>query len=254
MKLHYKSFGKGFPIIILHGLFGTLDNWQTIAKQLAMDYMVYIVDLRNHGRSPHSENFGYTIMAEDLLAFMEDNWIYQTHIIGHSMGGKTAMQFALNYPDLIEKLVIVDIATRSYRDGHSDIFKALFSLDLSSLRSRRVAEESLGKDIKELAVRQFLLKNLTRDKEGNFSWKMNLPIIHQYYPEILSAIQSSNTFDQPTLFLRGELSDYILPNDLVVMKQLFPSATLETVANAGHWIHAEAPKVFLEKVKNFLKK
>lgn len=253
MELNYKSFGEGYPIIILHGLFGTLDNWQTIAKKLAEKYSVYIIDQRNHGRSPHDDAFDYGVMADDLQVFMESHWMYEAHIIGHSMGGKTAMQFALNYPDLVNQLVVVDIAPKGYEGGHQTIFEALLSLDLTKIASRKEADELLKQKIKDFGVRQFLLKNLTRQKAGGFKWKMNLPVIYQNYKQILSAIESEDTFDNSTLFIRGGASDYVKAEDMASIETLFPSAELATVAEAGHWVHAVAPDTLLELVFNFLK-
>ena len=251
MTLNYKSFGEGYPIIILHGLFGTLDNWQTIAKKLADDYTVYIVDQRNHGRSPHDAIFNYEVMADDLQAFMESQWIYEAHIIGHSMGGKTAMQFALNYPDLVNRLVVVDIAPKGYEGGHQAIFEALFSLDLAKISNRKEADKLLSSKIGEFGVRQFLLKNLTRNKEGGYQWKMNLPVIYQNYTKILSAIEQEDGFSQPTLFIKGENSNYIKETDWPLIRKIFPSAELATVKQAGHWVHAEAPNELLNFVKGF---
>lgn len=252
MELNYKSFGEGYPIIILHGLFGTLDNWQTIAKKLAEKYTVYIIDLRNHGRSPHADRFDYEVMAEDLQAFMESQWIYEAHVIGHSMGGKTAMQFALNYPDLVNQLVVVDIAPKAYAGGHQAIFEALFSLNIAQINNRKEADKLLQKKISDFGIRQFLLKNLTRGKAGGYQWKMNLPIIHQNYAKILAAIKSEETFDQPTLFIKGGASDYVEEADLEQIKRLFPKVQLATVANAGHWVHAVAPTELLKLVNDFL--
>jgi len=252
MELNYKSFGEGYPIIILHGLFGTLDNWQTIAKKLAENYLVYIVDQRNHGRSPHDERFDYEAMADDLQVFMESQWIYEAHIIGHSMGGKTAMQFALNYPDLVNQLVVVDIAPKAYEGGHQAIFEALFSLDLPSIKNRKQANEALLTQIPDFGVRQFLLKNLTNDKKGGYKWKMNLPVIYENYQRILATIESEDTFDNATLFIRGDESNYIVAEDLKQIKLLFPTATLTTIAGAGHWVHAVAPNELLAIVTNFL--
>ncbi len=252
MQLNYKSFGEGYPIIILHGLFGTLDNWQTIAKKLAEHYSVHIIDQRNHGRSPHDDTFDYAAMADDLQAFMESQWIYEAHIIGHSMGGKTAMQFALTYPDLVNQLVVVDIAPKVYKGGHQAIFEALFSLDVSTLTSRKQADAALMDKIPDFGVRQFLLKNLTNDKKGGYKWKMNLPIIYQNYEQVLAAIESEETFDHPTLFIRGGASDYIQDEDLLLIESFFPGAKLTTVADAGHWVHAVAPKELLNLVTTFL--
>lgn len=253
MKLNYKEFGQGDPIIILHGLFGTLDNWQTIAKQLAQDYSVYIIDQRNHGRSPHADEFNYKVMAEDLQVFMEDNWIHQARIIGHSMGGKTAMQFALDYPDMVEKLVVVDIANESYKGGHEIIFEALLGLDLEKLEDRKEANHVLSEKIEDFGVRQFLLKNLTRSKTGGYQWKMNLPVIHQNYQAILDKIESEDQFENATLFVRGGLSKYITNENFEFTKQFFPNAELITIENVGHWVHAEAPKELLEQLNQFLK-
>lgn len=252
MDLHYKSFGEGFPIIILHGLFGTLDNWQTIAKQLAEDYQVFIVDQRNHGRSPHHPEFDFLVMADDLQRFMEDNWIYNAHIIGHSMGGKTAMQFTMNYPDMVEKLVVVDISPKAYQSGHDLIFNALFSLDLSKISSRKGADEQLKLQIEDTGVRQFLLKNLTRNGSGGYEWKMNLRAIYKNYINVLRAIESGSPFEKETLFISGGLSDYIRKEDMILINEFFPQAKMVTIPNSGHWVHAESPVEFLEIVKKFL--
>jgi len=252
MKLNYKVFGQGDPLIILHGLFGTLDNWQTIAKKLAEHYTVYIVDQRNHGRSPHHEDFDYETMAEDLQTFLEDQWIYKAHILGHSMGGKTAMTFALNYPDMVDKLIIVDIGTKAYQGGHQQIFEALFSLDLAAINGRKEADEQLSQLIPEFGVRQFLLKNLSRKKAGGYQWKMNLPVIFNNYEHILSSVKGEGKFEASTLFIRGGLSDYIKEEDFEIIKEWFPIAIFKTVVDAGHWVHAEAPDKLLKLVLDFL--
>ncbi len=251
MELNFKEFGQGDPVIILHGLFGTLDNWQTIAKQLANNYTVYIVDQRNHGRSPHDDDFSYSVMAEDLQQFMESKWIYEAHIIGHSMGGKTAMEFALNYPDMVDKLVIVDIAPKAYEGGHQAIFDALFSVDLSTLTNRKEADELLAKTIDDYGVRQFLLKNLTRTKEGSYQWKMNLPVIYKHYQNILASLSTEETFEKETLFIKGEKSKYIQEADKVTIERYFPKATIRIVEGSGHWVHAEKPKELLHLVQDY---
>jgi len=252
MELNFKEFGQGDPLIILHGLFGTSDNWQTIAKQLAENYSVYIIDLRNHGRSPHDDEFNYKVMAEDLKNFMESNWMYSARILGHSMGGKTAMQFATDYPDMVEKLVIVDIANENYKGGHEVIFDALLSLDLEKTESRKEADTFLQTQIEDVGVRQFLLKNLTRSKDGKYVWKMNLPIIHQNYQAILSKIEGEETYEGATLFVKGGLSKYITEANFETTKHFFPNAKLETIENVGHWVHAEAPKKLLKILEKFL--
>ncbi len=248
MELNFKSFGQGDPIIILHGLFGTLDNWQTIGKKLAEDYLVYLVDLRNHGKSPHHEPMDYPTMAQDLQKFMEANWIYEANVIGHSMGGKVAMQLALQHPDLVKKLIVVDIAPKKYQGGHQEIFDALFALDLTKVENRSDADEFLKPRIPEFSVRQFLLKNLTRNKDGGYRWKMNLPVIYQHYSDILDNISSDQTFEKPTLFIRGGESNYIQADDLDSIEQLFPVAVVDTVQDAGHWVHAQAPDELMNMV------
>lgn len=253
MELNYKEFGQGDPIVILHGLFGTLDNWQTLAKKLAKEYTVYIIDQRNHGRSPHEDEFNYQVMAEDLQVFMEDNWIHQARIIGHSMGGKTAMQFALDYPDMVEKLVVVDIANQNYKGGHEIIFDALLNLDLEKLEGRKEADSILSERIEEYGVRQFLLKNLTRNKSAGYRWKMNLPVIHKNYQAILNQIESEEVFEEATLFVKGSLSKYITNDNFEYTKHFFPNAELKTIENVGHWVHAEAPEKLLELLWEFLK-
>lgn len=253
MELNYKSFGQGEPVIILHGLFGTLDNWQTIARALADEYLVFIVDQRNHGRSPHVPGMSYPLLAEDLREFMESHWIYRAHIVGHSMGGKTAMQFALSYPDMVDRLAIIDIAPKTYSGGHEAIFDALLSLPLNEMDSRQEAEAYLAARINDPGVLQFLLKNLSRDTDGHYAWKMNLPVLHQHYRDILGPIAGDAPFDDPVLFLRGGKSQYIqLPEDEPAIRTLFPQAGIETVAGAGHWVHAEAPQEVVEHLKSFL--
>ncbi len=230
-----------------------LDNWQTIAKKLAEHYTVYILDQRNHGRSPHLPDFTYQLLAEDLQQFMETNWIYEAHVIGHSMGGKTAMQFALSYPDMVSKLVVVDIAPKQYQAGHQAIFEALTSIDLPHITSRKEATIQLEQKIKEPSTLQFLLKNLTRNKEGQYEWKMNLSVLHEQYDTILDNVLLEDLpFEKPTLFVRGGQSNYVLDSDKEAVQVLFPSAAITTIPNANHWVHATAPEEFLKLVRLFL--
>lgn len=252
MELNYKQFGQGEPIIILHGLFGMLDNWQTIARKLGEQYTVFIIDQRNHGKSPHHSEFDYPTMAEDLKCFMEQNWIYRAHLIGHSMGGKTVMQFALEYPDMVDKLIVVDIAPKKYKGGHQTIFEALFALDLDNLKGRKDAENLLEQRIDEAGVRQFLLKNLTRKKEGGYAWKMNLPAIFEHYEDILDSIEGES-IEVDTLFIKGAKSKYIQEEDKDIIFDLFPNSDIKTVERAGHWVHAEQPIILMDMVLEFLK-
>lgn len=257
MNLNHRIIGQGEPIIILHGLFGTMDNWVSHANALAEDYMVCLLDQRNHGKSPHVEGLSYPILAEDLRQFMEDNWIYSAHIIGHSMGGKVAMQFALQHPEMVKKLIIVDIAPEQYEGGHEDIFKALFSVDLAKVKTRKEVEIDLTFKIRDTATRQFLLKNLSINTETQkYEWKMNLPEIAKNYERILANIsyQKGDMFRGDTLFIRGELSKYVQPHRFRLFKEWFPNAELATVQGAAHWVHAEQPEAFLTTVKTFLEK
>jgi len=216
IELNYKTFGQGDPIVILHGLFGMLDNWQTIGRKLAEHHTVFLVDQRNHGRSPHTDELDYPLMAYDLQHFMENQWMFKSTIMGHSMGGKTAMQFALLHPGMVEKLIVVDIAPKAYEGGHQPIFDALFDLQPEQISDRSEAEAKLKEHISERGVRQFLLKNLSRKKGGNgYEWKMNLPVIHKHYRDILKELKVYDApFEGEALFIRGGRSNYIQEEDL----------------------------------------
>lgn len=251
MDLNFKSLGQGPPLVILHGLFGTLDNWQTLAKQWAKNHTVYLVDQRNHGRSPHLPEMNYPLMAEDLANFLDQEWVHECHVLGHSMGGKTAMQFAMDFPDRVTKLVVVDMTPKRYEAGHDLIFEALKSIKLDQLSSRNEAAEQLGQFIAEKGVVQFLLKNLTRIPAGGFRWKMNLEALYNGYTNILSAIEGT-PFNGPSLFVRGGKSKYVLDSDQGEIKTYFPAAQLETISTAGHWIHADQPQELLRLVNDFL--
>ena len=252
MELNHKTFGQGPPLLILHGLFGTLDNWQTLAKRWAEHYTVVIIDQRNHGRSPHTDAHTYPLMAEDLKAFMEANWMYHATLLGHSMGGKTVMQFATHYPEMVEKMVIVDIGPKTYPGGHETIIKALNDLPLDGINDRKAADAFLAERIADFGVRQFLLKNLSRNKKGGYEWKMNLPILTKYYPDILENIEAEENYDGPSLFIRGEKSNYIQDEDYETIQSHFPMAHLVTIPDAGHWVHAEQPKALFDTVTHFL--
>lgn len=252
MLLHYKSFGEGDPLLILHGFLGSLDNWQSIAKELAVNYQVFILDVRNHGKSFHDNKHDYISMVEDLHFYVNHLGFSKINLLGHSMGGKMAMLFALNYPLLVSHLIVVDIAPKIYLPGHEDILYALSKVDLKVLKSRQEAVEIISTYIHEPSVIQFLLKNLDRDVDGSFSWKMNLPVLSSQYAEILS-FPGEGIFDAPTLFLKGEKSDYILPSDEPIIYKYFPKAKIVSIKNAGHWVHAENPVDFISETCNFLK-
>lgn len=253
MDLHHKILGHGDPVIVLHGLFGTLDNWQTVGRLLGEDYQVFLVDQRNHGRSPHIPEHSFQGMADDLGFFMEFNWIHHTHLLGHSMGGKTAMQYALHHPEKVGKLVVVDIGPKAYPGGHEQIFEALLSIDLSKVAEREQVEAHLRGYISENGIVQFLMKNLSRSKDGVYHWKMNLPVLRDHYSELLREVTSDTPFEGPALFIRGERSRYILDEDWPHIRDLFPNAKLATVAGAGHWVHADAPLELLRLVRDFFR-
>lgn len=252
MKLFFKESGQGQPVIILHGLFGLLDNWTTIAKVLTEKYHVYLVDQRNHGRSPHSDEFSYQLMADDLKEFIEENHIENPIIIGHSMGGKVAMLFATQHPEMLQKLVVVDIAPKDYPVHHDSILEGLFAIDLTKLSSRNEADTILGQYVPEFDTRQFLLKNLYRNEDMSFAWRINLPVLAREIENIGKGLPAGATFSKPTLFIRGLKSNYIKEKDFEPIKAIFKQCEIETINEAGHWVHAEAPKQFLESLERFL--
>lgn len=250
MRLFFQEEGQGAPLIVLHGLFGSLDNWHTLSRAFAPHFKVFALDLRNHGRSPHSEIFHYETMANDVREFFDDQGLPAAFVIGHSMGGKTAMRLALDHPVLIRRLVIVDIAPKEYPGHHDEILDALTGLDLHEFLARKEIDAALSGAIPNMATRQFLLKNLKRDENGKFGWKMNLEVIRKNYNEMNSPVESVTPFTKPTLFLRSTTSGYIGSEDYPMMRRLFPNLTV-TDLDVGHWIHAEAPERFAAIVLDF---
>lgn len=251
MKLFYRKSGQGKPLIILHGLFGSSDNWFSLAKVFAEKFTVYLVDQRNHGQSPHTDEFNYQLLTEDLATFIKEHDIEKPHIIGHSMGGKTAMNFAVKYPDQLDKLIIVDIAPKSYPVHHDHILDGLHDIDLNTLTSRTEADQLLSRQVPEPDVRQFLLKNLARNSEGKFEWRVNIHAIDEHIEEIGAGMQYEGQFTGPTLFIKGVRSNYYAPGDEENILKIFPAATFVTL-NTGHWVQAEDPKAFAEAVFAFL--
>jgi esterase len=253
MRLHFKEYGQGAPLVILHGLLGSLDNWQPISRVLASSFHVLAVDQRNHGRSPHSEEMSYSLMAEDLAGFFRDHSIESGHVLGHSMGGKTAMQFALSFPELVRRLIVVDVAPGTNR-GHGAILRALRALPLGSFHSRAEVESALAGSVPKLSERRFLLKNLRRGERGAFSWKIPLESIERNEPRLRAAIAAAKPVWMPALFIRGGRSDYIQDGDIAEIRRWFPGAVFRTIPEAGHWVHAEAPGQFVEIAREFLEK
>lgn len=252
MKLYHRELGEGKPLIILHGLFGSSDNWMSIAKELEGHFKMYLVDQRNHGQSPHSDEFSYAAMAEDLNEFIEEHGIENPSILGHSMGGKTAMNFAINHTDKWDKLIVVDIAPRAYPVRHDTILEGLKSIDVENLKSRGEADKQLAEYVKDLGTRQFLLKNLARKSDGGFEWKINLSAIDKNIEAMGEGVEQRLAIEKDVLFIRGENSDYIQDKDNILIVQLFPNSEVKTVKGAGHWVHAEQPQVLLEMITDFL--
>lgn len=252
MELHYRNMGEGQALIILHGVFGTSDNWQTFAKQLTNEYQVFLLDQRNHGLSPHSDEFDYHVMAEDLREFIDAHQLKNPVVLGHSMGGKVAMFFATKYPEKFDKLIVVDIAPRAYPVHHQKILEALGAVKIDELSNRKEAEDQMKPIIADAGIRQFLLKNLKREDNDRFSWKLNLPVISRNIERIGEPVDDRQTVEKPVLFVGGEKSDYIREEDHTLIQEIFPQARIVTIPGAGHWVHAEQPKLLLEEVARFL--
>ena len=250
MKLHHRELGSGQPMIILHGLFGFSDNWQTHAKKFAEYYRVILVDLRNHGHSDWSDEFSYELMAKDLKELCDDLGLKNILLIGHSMGGKVAMLFAQKHKELLDKLVVVDIGIKAYPMHHQHILAGMHAIDLPKMKLRSEAEDILKQYIDSDGVRQFLLKNLYWKEKGQLDWRMNLSILEREMENILSRLTEKEVM-LPTLFIRGELSNYILDEDIEQLEDQFPDSEIVTIKNAGHWVHAEAPEEFVDVVLGF---
>lgn len=253
MELHYREFGQGQPLIIIHGLFGMLDNWLSFAKRLAVDYKVYIPDMRNHGRSFHSEEHTYDAMAKDLHRFYTTHSLDHIVLIGHSMGGKVAMQFAQMYPECMDKLLVVDVAPAASRFRNEAVIKALESLRIHELSSRDEADEALKHHIPSGIIRQWLLKNLYRTGPTSFAWRFNLDVLLASIGNMEKATDKA-VFYGPTLFVKGAASDHISASDTAMINRLFPSNELVTIADARHWVHYDQPEMLMQVVEGFLRK
>lgn len=253
MDLFYNQYGDaGRPLIVLHGLLGSHDNWHTLNRTAFHNVaQVYAVDQRNHGRSPHAEQIDYPSMVEDLRSFIDEHDLAPAALLGHSMGGKTAMKTALSYPDRVDRLIVVDIAPSAYPPHHADLLEALAQIDPGDYESRNEIEAALSDEIPSDSIRQFLLKNVTYDGES-YSWRMNLSAIRAHYDDLIAAVTSDTTFNGPALFIRGGESDYVADADIEVIRLLFPNAELATVEGAGHWVHVDAPEALTALVTDFL--
>ena len=267
MKLYFRKLGRGEPLVILHGLYGSSDNWFTFGKILSKFYEVYLIDLRNHGRSPRSDEHSYKLMIQDMAELFEQQQLEKAVVMGHSMGGKAAILFALRYPSKVSKLVVVDASPKSYENDpyiadqirlHKSIVAALSNFDVTAVQSREDADKALAKEIPNTRIRLFLLKNLKRDPKGQYFWTLNVKVIAQNLENILNDFDSDlwkgvdTPHNFPALFIKGQLSDYLLESDKSKILELFPNASIKTIPGAGHWVHAEQPELFISVLLKFL--
>ena len=251
--LYSKIEGSGKPLLILHGFLGMSDNWKSLGVQFASDgFQVHLLDLRNHGRSFHSDEFSYGLMVQDVYDYCKTNNLEKINIIGHSMGGKTAMLFAVTYPEMIEKLIVADIGPKFYPQHHQTILEGLNAVDFSKKPSRNEVEEIVSHYITDFGTRQFLLKSLYWQEPGQLAFRFNLAVFNKKIEEIGKSLPENAIYNKPTLFIRGGNSNYILDTDLVNINQHFPNSKIETISNTGHWLHAENPEVFYKMTRSFL--
>jgi esterase len=255
MKLFFRRMGQGNPVVILHGLFGLSDNWVTFGRQMAKDFDVIIPDLRNHGQSPHSDQFNYPVLVDDLHTLISNEGLSGIHLIGHSLGGKIAMLFALKYPEMVNKLVIVDITLRRYPPNmeHKALLNAMLSVDLSVAHSRSDIDRQLISNVPSLRLRQFLLKNIYWKDKETLGWRLNLNVLATTLPSVLEAVSSDTVFMKPVLLVRGEKSTYVSDEDITAFKKIFPRTLVKTLENASHWVHADVPGEFYSFVYEFLR-
>jgi len=253
MQLHSNIIGEGKPFIILHGFLGMSDNWKTLGKKFAeANFEVHLVDQRNHGRSPHSDTFNYEVLVEDLKTYCIEYDLKEITLLGHSMGGKTAMLFATTYPEYVSKLMVADISPRFYPVHHDAILKGLRALDFNVLSSRGEADEQMENYVPDFGTRQFLLKNLYWIEKGTLALRINLEVLTEQVEEVGESLPVHAKFEKDTLFLRGDKSEYIVPQDEALITSHFVNASIVTIPNAGHWLHAENPETFYNAVIQFI--
>ncbi len=269
MQLYFQKIGEGPILIILHGLYGLSDNWISIARKLSTDHTVYLVDQRNHGRSPHHPVHTYDAMSQDLNELMVAEKIEKAIILGHSMGGKTAMVFSALFPAKVDKLIVVDIGPGGYANidqyspqvlAHLNIVNSMLSIDFEIFTSRVQIDNELAKMIKDQTIRQFLMKNVHRNQGNSFAWKLNIDAISKAMPVIMGSVsmekilKGASITEFPVLFIKGEKSDYINKEQEILIDRFFPNAIIETIRDAGHWVHSEQPELFLNLINSFLMK
>lgn len=252
MKLFFRKYGEGKPLLILHGLFGSSDNWNSIAKKYGESFSTYIIDLRNHGQSPHDPEWNYQLMSDDIVELINSEGLEKVSIMGHSMGGKVAMFLAGKIPDKIDKLIVSDIGTKYYKPHHTEIITALKGLDLGKVHSRKDAENYMETKIDDVGVRQFLLKNLYW-KDEQLAWRFNLDVISEKIEAVGEKLPDEIIYSGKTLFIKGGNSKYIVESDYTQILQQFPNAEFISIPGAGHWIHAEKPIEYFDTTMKFLK-
>lgn len=252
MQLNHKKYGEtGNIIIIIHGIFGSLDNWHTVAKELGATFQVYTLDMRNHGYSPHSDEMSIAAMVNDVLTFCREHNLESICLLGHSMGGKIAMSFANVHPEYLKKLIVVDIAPIAYRSGHLPYFKAYNEIDLNSIQNRKELDEAFMAYETNVGIRQFLMKNIVSNGNGGYALKINIEGIKNGYDEIIGGI-ALEPINVPTLFIKGENSNYISKEGEALIEQHFKDSQLISIPNAGHWVHAENKDGFIHALRNFI--
>ncbi len=252
--LHSLVLGEGEPLLILHGFLGMGDNWKSLANKFSENYQVHLIDQRNHGRSFHSDDFSYDLMVEDLLAYCKHHELAKINLLGHSMGGKTAMLFAVKNREIVNKLIVADIAPKYYPPHHQFILEALHAVDFNKIESRNDVETVFKKHIPEPGIRQFLLKNVYRKSKENYAFRFNLESLTENIEEVGEELPSMSLFEGETMFLRGANSSYITLEDEILIQAHFPNSEIVTVTKAGHWLHAENPNEFYNYVVHFLEK
>ena len=250
--LHSLILGEGSPMIILHGFLGMGDNWKSLANKFSEHYEVHVIDQRNHGRSFHDDNFSYEVMVEDLLFYMNHHGLENVNILGHSMGGKTAMLFAVEHHEKVSKLMIADIAPKFYPNHHQIILDGLCEVDFEKISTRTEVDDILKKYVPEIGIRQFLLKNVYRVDKDKFAFRFNLKVLDENYDEIGVALPARSLFEGPVLFLKGALSGYISAQDEDLISAHFPNSRIVSIERASHWLHAENPVDFYNNVAGFL--
>lgn len=253
-RLHSRILGEGKPLLILHGFLGMSDNWKTLGNQFSKEgYQVHLIDQRNHGKSFHAPDFNYELLSADVVLYLEYHQLDAVYLLGHSMGGKTAMHLATSYPEYVARLMVADIAPKYYPPHHQNLIDALAKLDFDRISSRKEADELLARDVVNTSTRQFLLKNLYWVQPGKLGFRFNFEVLQHSLDAVGQSLSPTARYEGPTLFLRGDQSGYITPQDVPEIEKHFPNAQVATIDHAGHWLHAENPKQFFEETLYFLR-